>query len=605
MTGNEETARHRALELFLAASRLAEEERDDYLRRECTDDDTLLKRVRELLALDAGSVTADGGGKAPEATGRELLERLTKHRPSELRYEDVGEIARGGMGAIHMVWDPDLRRTLAMKVLLGRPPSGEQPTPVDDPSLGRFLEEAQVTGQLDHPGIVPVYELGVDDKGEVFFTMRLVRGRELKEVIGLVHKGEEGWNLTRALGVLLKVCEAMAYAHSKGVVHRDLKPSNVMVGRFGEVYVMDWGLARVLGREDTKDIRLRPEEPETMSVRSDRSEDETPGSPLCTMDGDIVGTPAYMPPEQALGKVSEVGPRSDVYAVGAMLYHLLGGEVPYVPPGSRLRPALVLMQLLQGPPKPLREIQPKVHAELEAICERAMARQPDLRYEDVQQLRSDLAAHLEGRNVRAYNPRGWERLRAGWARQSRKTRWGVSLICTAVLLICISVAIVLPWASGDESRLPFMLLAVNLPCLPGWIGTMLLVAAVLDRSRPRKLATIFLAPIGVVFVVSLICTPLMLILLRAKPNKDAQVAFDQGLYQRAIEVLDGVPASEWNDEDRMVLAKSYRKIGSLDRALEVLASSEEPTLEIERLHALLLIEAGRAEEAAEMLEQER
>ncbi len=131
------------------------------------------------------------------------------------------------------MWDEDLRRNLAMKVILGKGDhiTGETPS-VDSKTLGRFLEEAQVTGQLDHPGIVPVHELGLDDQGQVYFTMKLVKGRDLKAIFDLVHEGKEGWTQTRALNVMLKVCEAMAYAHSKGVIHRDLKPANVMVGKY-------------------------------------------------------------------------------------------------------------------------------------------------------------------------------------------------------------------------------------------------------------------------------------------------------------------------------------------------------------------------------------
>src|SRR5439155_16907748 len=122
----------------------------------------------------------------------------------------------------------------------------------------RFFEEARVTARLDHPGIVPVHEVGRDPEGRPYFAMRLVRGRELRRIIELAQANAEGWNQTRALSVIQKVCEAMAYAHDKGVIHRDLKPSNVMVGEFGEVYVMDWGLARIIGSEDTHDLRLRP-----------------------------------------------------------------------------------------------------------------------------------------------------------------------------------------------------------------------------------------------------------------------------------------------------------------------------------------------------------
>src|SRR5262249_42483401 len=150
--------------------------------------------------------------------------------------------------------------------------------------VARFLEEAQVTGQLDHPGIVPVHELGIDSQGRLYFTMKLVEGRDLRHVFELVFSGKEGWSVTRALGVLQKACEAVAYAHRKGVIHRDLKPANVMVGSFGEVYVMDWGLARVLGRKDAHDLHVADGAPgeaelEPGRVRTERSDliESSPG----------------------------------------------------------------------------------------------------------------------------------------------------------------------------------------------------------------------------------------------------------------------------------------------------------------------------------------
>src|SRR5262245_35996380 len=191
----------------------------------------------------------------PDSTGGlPALKRLFGRTGVFERYKLEGEIARGGMGAILRVWDEDLQRHLAMKVVLGQgeaAPSGKTP-PVDSRRLARFLEEAQVTSQLDHPGIVPVHELGLDAKGCVYFTMKLVKGKTLKDVLDELAAGEGDWTQTRVLGVIQKVCDAMAYAHHKGVIHRDLKPTNVMVGRFGEVYVMDWGLARVLDRPDPK-----------------------------------------------------------------------------------------------------------------------------------------------------------------------------------------------------------------------------------------------------------------------------------------------------------------------------------------------------------------
>jgi WD40 repeat protein/serine/threonine protein kinase len=334
----------------------------------------------------------------------ELVKRLSAHAPRETRYSIQGEVARGGMGAILRVWDEDLRRTLAMKVILGKenPASPGGTPPFDERSLGRFLEEAQVTGQLDHPGVVPVHELGLDATGRVYFTMRLVKGRDLKKIIDLVREGKEGWTVTKALSSIVKVCEAMAYAHSKGVIHRDLKPGNIMVGRFGETYVMDWGLARVVGREDRRDIRLQePIHTSTVLTEQSRGRDD-PDSPLLTMDGTVVGTPAYMSPEQARGEIEHVGVRSDVYSVGAMLYHLLTGRMPYVLPGVRASAHAVWRWVIEGPPRPVHALQPDVPAELVAICEKAMARDAEQRYADTMQIAEDILAYLEGHVVHAY-----------------------------------------------------------------------------------------------------------------------------------------------------------------------------------------------------------
>src|SRR5262245_47103511 len=206
------------------------------------------------------------GPADPEAPFSDVLERLLRRSSAFTRYEIESEVARGGMGAILRVRDVDLRRVLAMKVVLNRgdvADASPEATRARTRLLGRFLDEAQVTGQLDHPGIVPVHELGLDREGRVYFTMRLVAGRDLEKIFELVRAGQEGWSTTRAVGALLKVCEAVAYAHSKGVVHRDLKPANVMVGRFGEVYVMDWGLARVLDGGEARDVRPKVDESPT------------------------------------------------------------------------------------------------------------------------------------------------------------------------------------------------------------------------------------------------------------------------------------------------------------------------------------------------------
>ncbi len=357
------------------------------------------------VSLDAAA--GDVEERAPSGASSELLRRLSEQSLKESRYALEGEVARGGMGAILRVWDADLRRHLAMKVILGRGESSASgATPQVEPTqLARFLEEAQVTGQLDHPGIVPVHELGLDSEGRVYFTMKLVKGRDLKAVFDLVFESKEGWNETRALSVILRACEAMAYAHKKGVIHRDLKPANIMVGNFGEVYVMDWGLARVLGQKDRHDIRIAPEFPSSLaSVKTERRDEreELSDSPIVTMDGDVMGTPAYMSPEQARGEVEKLGPRSDVYSMGALLYHLLGRRAPYIPAGARDSNRTVLQWVLEGPPKRLHELRQGVPAELTAICEKAMARDASQRYPDTLALAEDLRAYLEHRVVGAY-----------------------------------------------------------------------------------------------------------------------------------------------------------------------------------------------------------
>jgi serine/threonine protein kinase len=222
------------------------------------------------------------------------------------RYEVLDEVARGGMGVILRVRDKGFRRDLAMKVLQAQ----DGQTAHDSQRTSRFLEEAQVTGQLEHPGVVPVYEVGLDEERQLFFTMRLVKGKTFGEVIDLVHAERPvhvgGWTTTRALGVLLKVCETMAFAHDKGVVHRDLKPANVMVGRFGETYVMDWGLARVTGQAQ----RVDPDATMRTILTTARKDDSGSDSSSATMEGDVMGTPAYMPPEQGRGELDRLGPRT-------------------------------------------------------------------------------------------------------------------------------------------------------------------------------------------------------------------------------------------------------------------------------------------------------
>lgn len=334
-------------------------------------------------------------------------------------YEDLGLIGVGGMAEVRRVRDRRLNRVMAMKILR-RDIAG------DLALAARFVEEAQATAQLQHPGIVPVHEIGQLADGRCYFTMKEVQGRTLTDAIDEVHAlpahaagatSAGGWSLRRLIDVFRAVCEAVAYAHSRGVVHRDLKPQNVMVGAFGEVLVLDWGIAMVAGRDAGID-----------AVRTDRSEDDA----LATSLGTVAGTPAYMPPEQARGEIARLGPASDVYALGATLYQILSGRPPYARADARS----TLQDVIAGPPLPVagawRALRRRagsgvdstlivadadsatsapapvqataeagtglapLPAELVAACERAMAREMADRYADAAELAAEIAAWTEG-----------------------------------------------------------------------------------------------------------------------------------------------------------------------------------------------------------------
>lgn len=362
-----------------------------------------------------------------------LIKRLRADVARRQRYAIGTDIATGAMGKVVRGWDEDLRRDVALKVHrhLG-----------DDRSQRRFVEEAQIAGQLDHPGIVPIHELGIDADGRPFFAMKLVRGRDLGELLELVPTETDGWSRTRVLNVLLRVCEAMAYAHEKGVVHRDLKPQNIMVGRFGETYVMDWGLARVAqaGQVEGDGGSL-----DTVRREIEAEESDDP-SPLLTRDGEVVGTPAYMAPEQANGGTERAAPAADIYAMGAMLYQLLAGHIPYCPPDKTLTAHHMLGAVREGPPAPLPA---SVPGELRAICDRAMARRVEARYSSMMALADDLRAFLESRVVAAYRTGSVAELRK-WLVRNRAL--AISSLMLVIVLLTSSIVATQLWLTAEDAR---------------------------------------------------------------------------------------------------------------------------------------------------------
>jgi len=320
----------------------------------------------ERTALDeilgAWLASLEGGPDSPQG-----------QPPDSRRYRLGPAIGRGGVGVVRLAFDPEIGRPVALKTLIAGPIA-------DTREVGRFLAEARVTGQLDHPTIVPVHELGRLPDGPPYYTMKLVQGRTLHDVLqGLRDRNEaveQEFGRVRLLHAFVQVCAGIGYAHAKGVVHRDLNPNNIMLGAHGEVLVMDWGLSKVRGDE----IR--------------RSGDDAPR----TVEGQVMGTPTYMAPEQALGRVDEIDARTDVYSLGAILYEILTHQ----PPFSGETPLAVLAKVTGWslvPPR-LRAPDLEIPEELEQICLRALAKERAHRYASASELRRDLEKFLEGARAR-------------------------------------------------------------------------------------------------------------------------------------------------------------------------------------------------------------
>ena len=291
------------------------------------------------------------------------------------RYILGEEIARGGMGRIVEATDTHLRRTVAIKQLL--------PEKSNAAWGSRFLQEAEITGQLQHPSIVPVYDIGTDDEGHLFFAMKRIEGITLHDIfVGLRNNAtdiEARFTHEVLLSTFQSLCLAVAYAHSRSVIHRDIKPSNVMIGEFGEVFLMDWGLAKIT--HDQQDSA-------SAQIRSQRADDGR----MTTRQGETMGTPGYMAPELALGQLHLVDERADVYALGAVLYEMLTLRRPYSGKNTRT----VIQRMLKLPVTPARQRAPnrKISEKLEHITARALERDPDLRYRSVLDLHREVHTHI-------------------------------------------------------------------------------------------------------------------------------------------------------------------------------------------------------------------
>ena len=356
------------------------------------------------------------------------------------RFRFLRPHAEGGLGKVSVALDEELRREVALKEIKERHADNQG-------DRARFVLEAEITGGLEHPNIVPVYGLGQYADGRPYYAMRFIKGDSLKDAIAAFHRadvpgrdpGERALALRGLLGRFVDVCDAIAYAHSRHVLHRDLKPGNIMLGKYGETLVVDWGLAKALDRPDPG--TLLDERPLSPSSASGTAE---------TLPGHVIGTPAYMSPEQAAGRIDLLGPPSDVYSLGATLYHLLTGKAPFQDPDL----VQVLQRVQRGEfPRP-RQAHPEIPPGLEAICLKAMALEPKDRYASARArkddalpgLADDLEHWLADEPVSALTE-NWRGRLARWARRHRT--WAQAGAAALVLVTLVSVAGVL---GVDQAR---------------------------------------------------------------------------------------------------------------------------------------------------------
>jgi serine/threonine-protein kinase len=341
------------------------------------------------------------------------------------RFRVLRPHARGGLGAVFVALDGELNREVALKQILDHH--------ADDPvSRGRFLIEAEITGGLEHPGIVPVYGLGTYGGGRPYYAMRFIKGDSLKEAIEHFH-GDEGrkadpgrrsLELRKMLRRFTDVCNAIDYAHSRGVLHRDIKPGNIIVGQYGETLVVDWGLAKATGRA----------EPGTTSGERMLVPSSASGSAE-TLPGSALGTPAYMSPEQAVGDLERVGPRSDVYSLGATLYCLLTGRLPFESDDV----GALLRAVQKGDFAPPRQMDVTIDPALEAVCLKAMALKPEDRYPTPRALAEDIERWMADEPVTAWRESLSRRVR----RWGRRNRTAVTSLAASVVVALAGMAAVL------------------------------------------------------------------------------------------------------------------------------------------------------------------
>jgi len=349
---------------------------------------------------------------------------LPKHvKNGFMRYRDFQPLTQGGEAILRTCVDENLGRTVVMKTL--QPQFQNLET-----YQKRFLREARVTAQIPHPATIPVYELSRDSEGNAYFTMKKLRGRDLSDILDKINEGDQAtidkYPIDNLINVLLHCSQCLAFAHNQGVVHRDMKPANIMIGDYGEIMVMDWGLAKVWDMNDNDDVdRLIRSGQQTMSGR-------------LTGRGDVQGTPFYMSPEQAV-ETGDVDERTDIYNMGIILFEVLTGD-SYMS-GKNFKE--IKRKLLEDPVREPSAFAPKrkISPELNAICVKALQRSPGDRYQKMEEFSNDLRAALLGNSVSVYNEPFFGRVLKWRDRKIFSTASLIWMLAGAVLCLALQLII--------------------------------------------------------------------------------------------------------------------------------------------------------------------
>ncbi len=535
--------------------------------------------AEETRSLAAGAATGDGN-----------------------RFRVLRPHARGGLGAVFVALDAELNREVALKQILDHH--------ADDPtSRMRFVLEAEITGGLEHPGIVPVYGLGNYNDGRPYYAMRFVRGDSLKEAIAAFHAdetarkdpGRRSLALRKLLRRFVDVCNAIDYAHTRGILHRDIKPANVIVGKHGETLVVDWGLAKALGKAEP---RAASDERTLMPSSASGTAETLPGSAM--------GTPAYMSPEQASGDLDRLSPRSDIYSLGATLYCLLTGKPPFE--GEDL--GAVLRGVGKGDFPAPRTLDPAIDPALEAVCLKAMAVKPDDRYATSRMLADDVERWAADEPVTAW-PEPLLRRARRWARRNRTA---VTAAAATVMMAVLGLSAVLAVQTRANAALTTANARLELSN-----QREVKANADLKAANDRERARFTLAQEAIRTFYTGVSEDLLLKQKEFETLRTKLLRGARDFYRR----LEGLLEGQKDRESRLALGRAYRDVGELTTTIgsreEALAVHEralglfeevarqtpdEPELRYEigkscRAIGSLQISTGRAAEALASLVRAR